>query len=110
MTVRTRGQGYGFRAERRGRDRTTGLEVLPPLRADREPASRLPLHAPAAKYAGGFEGAGDLPEFAGEVFVYAFAGAYAGKGRRRRQPNLMVAVNLCDNGTGRIVPAAIAET
>ena len=109
MTVRSRGQGYGFRAERRGRGRTTGFSGLPPLWADREPASRQPRPAPAARYGGGIPGEGDLPEFAGETFAYAFSGAYAGKEFRRRLPGLMVAINRCDNGIGRFVPVASVE-
>ncbi len=109
MTVRSRDLGYGFHAERRGQSGTTGLEGLPPLRADRETTPRHFLPAPASGYAGGMPGVADLPELAGETFVYAFAGACAGKDCRRLLPGLMVAINRCENGAGRIVPGASAE-
>lgn len=109
MTVRSRDQGYRFHAERRGRSRAAGLEGLPPLRADRETTPRHSLPAPASGYVGRMPGAGDLPELAGETFAYAFAGACAGKDCRRRLPGLMVAINRCENGAGRIVPGASAE-
>jgi hypothetical protein len=56
-------------------------------------------------------GAGGLSAFAGETFAYAFAGARAGAGKEcwRRLPGLMVAINWCENGVGRIVPGASAE-
>jgi hypothetical protein len=54
-------------------------------------------------------GAGDLPEFAGETFAYAFAGARDGKECRHRLLGLMVAINRCDNVPGRIVPGSSAE-
>ena len=109
MTVRSRGQGYGLCAEGRGPGRSTGFSGLPPLWADCEPASRQPQPAPAARYAGGIPGAGDLPEFSGETFAYAFAGTCAGKACRWHLPSLMVAINRCDSEIGRIVPVASAE-
>ncbi len=108
MTVRSRSQGYGFHAERRG-SCTSGIEGLPPLRADREMTPRHSLPAPASGYAGGMPGAVDLPALAGETFAYAFAGACAGKDCRWRLPSLMVAINRCEYGIGRIVPGASAE-
>ncbi len=109
MTVRSRDQGYGFHAERRGRSRTIGLEGLPLLQADRETTPRHSLPAPASGYAAGMPGAGDPPERAGETFAYAFAGACADKDCRQLLPGLMVAINRCENGAGRIVPRASAE-
>ncbi len=112
MTVSLRVQGYGLHAERRGRGRVTrfaGLPLRRPGHGDRKPASRHSLPAPASRYAGGMPGAGDLPEFAGETFAYAFAGARAGRECRQRLPGLMVAINRCDDAAGRIIPDAIAE-
>ncbi len=109
MTVCLRDQGYGFHAERRGQGRTTGLEGLPPLRADRETTSRHSSPPPASRYAGGMPVAGDLPVVAGETFAHAFAGVCAGKECWRRLPSLTIAINWCENGVGRIVPVASAE-
>ncbi len=112
MTECVRGQGYGFHAERRGRGyvaRFSGLPLRWPGRGDREPTSRDSLPARASKYAGGMLGAGDLPEFAGETFAYAFAGARDGKECRHRLLGLMVAINRCDNVPERIVPGSSAE-
>ena len=116
MTVCWKGQGHGFHAEGRGRGRSTGFtgfKGLPPLRACREPASRRSLAVCAAGYAGGISGAGGLAgglaELAGGAFVYALAGADAGKECRWRLPGLTVAINLCENEVRRIVPGASAE-
>lgn len=73
-------RGDGFHAERRGQGRTTGLEGLPPIRADRETTSRRSPPPPASRYAGGMAVAGDLPVFAGETFAYALAGVCVGRG------------------------------
>ena len=109
MTVRWPGRGCRSPAERRGRNRAAGLEGPAPLWADREPGSRQFLPTPASGYAGGMPGAGNLPEGAGKTFVYAFAGGCAGKNHRRCLPGLMVAINRCENGAGKIVPGASAE-
>ncbi len=100
MTVCLRGQGYGSLAERRDQGRTTGLEGLRPLRADRKTASRHSLPAPASRYAGGNLGAGALSAFAGETFAYALAGARAGKECRRRLPSSWPPSNGVTMGLG----------
>ncbi len=109
MTVRSRGQGYGFHAERRDRSRAARIEGLAQLRADRETMPRHSLPALASGYVGGMLGAGDLPELSGETFAYALLGACVGKDCRRRRPGLMVAINRCEDEAGRIVPGASAE-
>ena len=112
MTVSLRVKGYGLHAEGRGGGRVTRFSglVLRPGRGDRRPESRHSLPAPASRYAGGMPGADDLPEFAGETFAYAFAGARAGRECRQRLPGLMVAINRCDDAAGRIIPVRLRKT
>lgn len=105
-------RGIGTHAGWRGRDRIPALpDSLERLgRGDRVYAPQQLLTAPTSSSIGGMSGARNLPEFAGETFVYAFADPGVGRECRRRFPGLMVAINWCDDWAGRITPDAIANT
>lgn len=110
MTACLQNHGFRFRADRRSLECAAILEGPQRLaRGIRKPGPRHSLPNLASRQTGESSGAGGLPEYAGETFAYAFAGARVGQESRQRKPGLMVAINWCDDEVGRIIPGASAE-
>ena len=110
MTACLQNQGFRLRADRRSLECAAMLEgPQRPARGIRKTAPRHSLPNLASRQTGGSSGAGGLPEYAGETFAYAFAGARVCQDSRQRAPGLMVAINWCDDDAGRIIPGTSAE-